>query len=422
MRKKNWFLSMTFAVLATVVSGSDTWPQFRGPDGTGIASSTGLPLNWNEKENVRWKTSIPGKGWSSPVVFSNQIWMTTATQNQKSLRALCVDLQSGGIVRDVELFYLRAHEVLGSELSGFASPTSVIERGRFYACFGTYGNACIVTDSGKILWKNQELVFGHDNNGPGSSPIVYKDLYIVNCDGTDVRYVAALDKATGRLAWKTPRSNAILTGPGASKSYGTPQIVSFEGKEQLISPGAHRVSSYEPASGKEIWAVDLPGWAIVPRPVGWSNLVFVSTGGTKPELWAIRIDGKGVVTETHVVWKYKKQAPRVPSILVIGDRIYMTSDAGIATCLEVGTGKEVWSQRLGTGGNFYASPLFAGGQMHFFDDKGITLVVEPGSKPHIIATNRLESGCMASPAAIGHAIYLRTKTHLYRIEKKPLDN
>src|SRR6185369_10853823 len=207
--------------------------------------------------------------------------------------------------------------------SGFASPTPVIEPGRFYASFGRYGNVCLATDTGKILWKNQELIFDHDNNGPGSSPILYKGLFIVNCDGTEIQSVAALDKNTGRIVWQRPRSNGAL---GGTKSYGTPLVTKVNGRDQLISPGAYRVWSYEPATGKEIWACNIPGWAIVPRPLVWGNLVYVCTGGIHPELWAIRTDGSGVVADTQVAWKYRRTVPMVPSPLLIGERIYMVSD------------------------------------------------------------------------------------------------
>ncbi|PYI82975.1 MAG: hypothetical protein DME26_15990, partial [Verrucomicrobia bacterium] len=296
-----------------------------------------------------------------------------------------------------------------------ASPTPVIEPGRLYVSFGRYGNVCLATDTGKVLWKNQELIVDHDNNGPGSSPILYAGLYIINCDGTDVQYVAALDKNTGRIVWRTPRSISKLTGTGG-KSFGTPLVTRTGGRDQLISPGAYRVSSYKPATGEEIWACDIPGWAIVPRPVVWSNLVYVCTGGTKPELWAIRLDGQGV-GDTQVAWKYTRAVPMVASVLVIRDRLYMVSDNAIASCLEARTGRQVWSERLPGGGNYYASPLFADDRIYFFNDNGKTSVINPRSKLEVLAVNQLEAGCMATPAVAGNAFYIRTKTHLYRVEK-----
>jgi outer membrane protein assembly factor BamB len=404
-------------VLSAPAQNADVWAEFRGRDGRGIADATGLPITWSEKENVKWKTAIPGKGWSSPVIRSNQIWTTTATDDEKLLHAICVDRASGRIVHDVELFRLVAPERLSSQLSGFASPTPAIEPGRLYASFGRYGNVCVATETGKILWKNQEFTFDHDNNGPGSSPILYDGLYLINCDGTDVQYVAALDKETGRVVWRTSRSSPNLTNPGGNKSYGTPLVVKINDRDQLVSPGPMRVSSYEPATGKEIWACDIPGWAIVPRPQIWGNLVYVCTGGTQPELWAIRMDGVGVVTHTHVAWKYKRNVPMVASPLVIGDCIYMVSDNGIASCVTARTGEQIWNERLPAGGSYYASPLFVDGRIYFFSDNGKTTLVKPAPRFEVLAVNSLSAGCMATPAVAGKAFYIRTKTHLYRIEK-----
>jgi len=394
---------------------SDDWPQFRGPGGDGISEATGLPANWSETANIRWKTSIPGRGHSSPVILSNQVWLTTATEAEHSLRALCVDRGSGKITHDVEVFHIAAPDRTASELTGMAAPTPVVEPGRVYVCFGTHGNACLDTASGRILWRHTEFIFDHDGNGPGSSPILYKDLLILTCDGTDARFMAALDKQSGKLRWQTRRSNVVLTGPGGSKSYCTPTVFNVNGRDQLVSPGAHRVSAYEPATGKEIWGCDLPGWSIVPRPIYGHGLVFVTTGGNTPELWAVRPEGPDSGTPAPVAWRYKKQVSMAPSLLLVGKELYMVSIGGILTCLDAASGKEIYAERLG--GDYYASPVLAEGRMYFCNDTGQTVVVAPGPQFSVGTTNTLESGIMASPAIAGKAIYLRTKTHLYRIEQ-----
>jgi outer membrane protein assembly factor BamB len=358
--------------------------------------------------------AIPGEGWSSPVVESNQVWMQTALDRGKSLRAICVDRENGKIRHDVEVFHIDNPERKHAKNS-FASPTPVIENGRVYISYGMYGVACLDGSSGKVLWENHELKHDHDKNGPGSSPIIYRDLFILNCDGTEQRFVAALNKFTGKLAWKTGRSNVINKAGEMKKAYHTPLVITSDDRDQLISMGAFRVSAYEPLTGKEIWWVDIPGFSNVPRPVFGNGLVFLSTGFMKPELWAIRTDGSGDVTKSHVKWKFIKQTPAKPSPLLIGNQLFMISDDGIATCLDAVSGKEIWSERVG--GEYSASPVYADGKIYCFGEQGQTVVIKPGAKLNIVATNSLEDGFMASPAIAGKAFFARTKKNLYRIEE-----
>ncbi len=402
-----WFLALS-------ACASEDWPQFRGPDGQGHSDAIGLPQTWSEIQNVKWKTAIPGEGWSSPVVFGSQIWLATALEDGKSLRAVCVDRDSGKLVHNIEIFQVVAPAPKHA-LNSHASPTPVIEKGRVYFSFGMYGAACLNSDTGKILWKNTELKHDHGQNGPGSSPILYGGLFILNCDGTELRYVAALNKFTGILVWKTPRSNQINKSPELKKAYATPLIVNVNGKDQLISPGAFRVNSYEPRTGRELWFCDIPGFSNVPRPVFGHGLVYVCTGYMNSELFAIRPFGAGDVSATHVAWKTRKQVSFKPSPLLVGDQLYMISDSGIASCLNAKTGEPVWSERLE--GEYSASPIFADGAIYFFSQQGLTTVIKPDTKLNVVATNTLAAGFMASPAIAGKALFLRTKTHLYRLEK-----
>ncbi len=414
VRVKKFLCFLLVALSMGLVAAAEDWPQFRGPGGQGHSAAIGLPLTWSEMENVKWKTATPGEGWSSPVVSGRQIWMQTALDNGKSLRAICMDRDSGKITHNVEIFHVEQPEAKHA-LNSHASPTPLVENGRVYISYGMYGMACVDAQKGKILWKSNELKHDHDKNGPGSSPILYGDLFIVNCDGTEFRYVAALHKKTGKLAWKTERSNEINKTGEFKKAYQTPQIITVNGQDQLISMGAYRVSAYEPKTGKEVWWVDIPGFSNVPRAVYGHGLVYVSTGFGKPELWAIRADGKGDVTRTHVAWKVTKQVPAKPSPLLIGKELYMISDNGIATCLEALTGKEIWNERLG--GDYSASPVFADGRIYFFSHQGIATAIEPGPALKVLAKNQLADGFMSSPAIAGSAFYLRTKKSLYRIEK-----
>ncbi len=417
MITKAWLKSALVGCAGLIVASTQTlaadWPQFRGPDGQGHADSAKLPLHWSETQNVKWKTELPGQGWSSPVIFGNQIWMSTAQEAGRSLRALCVDLDSGKLLQNIELFQVDAPEFKHA-LNSYASPTPVIEEGRVYFSFGDYGFACVATDNGKILWKNRELRLEHEN-GPGSSPILYKNLLILNCDGTNVQYVAALDKGTGKVAWKTTRSQKIDKDPPMLKAYTTPLVIRVRGEDQLISPAAEYVYAYEPLRGKELWFVHYPGFSNVPRPVFGEGLLYIATGFGKPEMWAMLPGGKGNVTESNVAWKYLKQAPAKPSPIFIGKNLYMISDGGIATCLDGRTGKLHWQERIG--GDYSASPISAGNQIYFCNQDGKTTVVEAGDTFKVLAENKLPDGFMASPAVAGEALVLRTKTAIYRIQE-----
>ena len=403
-------------LLAAAVVASEDWPQFRGPAGDGHSDATGLPLTWSETENVRWKTAIPGEGWSSPVVLGRQIWMTTALEDGRSLRAICADRETGKILHDVEVFHIE-QPLPKNTANSHASPTPVVEPGRVYVSFGTSGSACLDTATAKVIWTNTELTLTH-KEGAGSSPILHGGLFILCCDGTDVQYMVALDKNTGRIVWKTQRSAAAVLEdkrPDLRKAFCTPQVIHVAGKEQLISVGAFRAYAYEPKTGKEIWFCNLPGFSNVPRPVFGHGLVYVGTGFMKPELWAIRTDGTGDVTSTHVAWKMSKMASLKPSLLLAGDELYMLNDgSGTLTCLDAKSGEPVWQEKIG--GSYSASPVAADGRIYLFNEKGQTTVIKPGRTFERLATSQLDAGCMATPAVSGRALILRTKTHLYRIE------
>jgi outer membrane protein assembly factor BamB len=400
------------AFLALGPRGSADWPQFRGSSSDDDEHPIHLPLTWSETNHVRWKTAVPGQGWSSPVIRREQIWMTTATADGRSLRALCFHAKTGRLIREVELFTPEALEPKNA-LNSFASPTPLLDDERVYCTFGAYGTACLSAKDGRILWKSAELKVDHAE-GPGSSPILYRDLFILNCDGTDSRYVVALDKWTGRRVWRAERSAVINKAPGLKKAFCTPLVISWQGQDQLISPGAWRVSSYDPRDGRELWWADIPGFSNVPMPVFRHGLVYVCSGFFNAEIWAIRPDAHGEVSASQIVWKYKKQVSLKPSPLVVGDELYMVSDGGIATCLEARTGQEIWQERIG--GEYSASPIAAGKRIYFFSQDGASVVLQASRQFQVLATNRLESGFMASPAIDGQALILRTKTHLYRIE------
>lgn len=410
-------LLLCFALFALTASRSlgEDWPQFRGPTGQGLSAATGLPLTWGEGEHIAWKTPVPGLGWSSPSIQGNEVWLTTALDDGKSLRAVCLDKNSGEIRQNVEVFAKENPGPVHSKNS-HASPTPFIHGDRVFVHFGAHGTACLSRD-GEILWK-RVLEYNH-RHGPAGSPILIEreksgvrraagdDLLILSCDGTDVQYVVGLNARTGEIEWKSDRDGSM--------AYSTPLLIEVNGKRQVVSAGGEWVIAYEPETGKEIWRVRYPGgYSVVPRPVYGKGLVFVSSGYNNPVLYAIRPDGSGDVTETHVAWTLDRNAPHNPSPLLVGEDLYIVSDGGIATCLDAETGKVHWRERLG--GKFSASPLFADGRIYFLNEEGTSIVIAPGTEYQELAKNKVDGVTLASLAVSDSALFLRTDTHLYRVE------
>ena len=419
MRVRTTWLSLVVVLCALrSATAADEWPQFRGPDGQGHAPGANPPTTWSEERNVAWKTALPGSGHSSPVIGGGVVWLTYALDQGKSLGVAAVDEKSGKIVRQREVLTTEAVLPVNAKNS-HASPTAVLDGDRLYVHFGSSGTACVSTADAKPLWTNTELKVDHQE-GPGSSPILWGDLLILHCDGRDRQYIAALDKRTGRLAWKTDRSGKLPERDDFRKAFCTPLVIESDGGESgggplVISPAAQRLFAYRPATGEEVWSVEYsPGFSNVPRPLFGHGLLYICTGYMRPELWAIRPGGRGDVTATNVVWKFKQNAPANPSPLLVGDELYMVSDAGIVTCLDAASGEQIWRQRLG--GSFSASPIYAGGRIYFCNETGETTVIAAGRSYKQLAKNELDAGIMASPAAIGSALFVRTRSHLYRIE------
>jgi outer membrane protein assembly factor BamB len=408
----------TAAVLALIfVAGfahaETNWPQFRGPRGDGSSIAKGLPVTWSEQEHVRWKTPIHGRGWSSPVVWEQQIWLTTASEDGKQMFAVCVDAASGKIVHDLLLFENEKPDEIHL-LNSYASPTPAVEAGRVYLHFGSYGTACLDTANGRVVWQRRDLPCKHWR-GPGSSPFLYGERLIIHYDGYDYQYVVALDKTTGRTIWKTDRQVDFGTTDGdIMKAFSTPILIEAAGRKQLISSCSKAVLAYDPDSGREIWRVRYDGFSATARPLFGNGLVFVNTGFSKADMLAIRPDGQGDVTDTHVAWRVTKAVGSKPSAVLVDGLLLMVHDNGVATCLEAATGKELWNKRIGE--NFSASLLAGDGKVYFFSHEGTTTVVRPDRKYQELAVNKLDDGFMASPAVTQGSLILRTRSHLYRVE------
>lgn len=420
-----------FLLLSHVPTTFADWPDFRGPSANGLAPQSsdakpiGLLLHWGERSNVVWKTAIPHKGWSTPVILGRQIWLTTATADGKESFAICVDADSGKILFNERVFQCASPEPLGNNLNGYASPSPVIETGRVYVHFGSYGTACLDTANFKVLWKRDDLPCRHFR-GPGSSPVLFNDLLILTMDGIDVQYVVALDKKTGKTVWKTDRTanwdDLEADGrPRADgdfrKAYSTPLIVSANGKTQMLSIGSKAAYSYDPLTGREIWKINHAGFSGATRPLYDRSVAYFSSGHGKGEMIAVKTDGQGDVTGTHVLWRNNRGFPRMPSPVLVNDLLFMVNDNGIASCLELATGKELWQERIG--GEYAASALCADGRVYCFSQQGKATVLKAARTFEKLATNELADGFMASPAVDGNALILRTKSHLYRLEAAP---
>jgi outer membrane protein assembly factor BamB len=397
-------------------AAADNWPRFRGPRGEGRADDARLPLTWSEKKNVVWKTPIHDKGWSSPVVWGDQIWMTTARADGTRLFAVCVARGTGKVIHDLEVFDVK-EPAFCHPFNSYASPTPAVEEGRVYVHFGTYGTACLDSRTGRTLWARRDLHCDHFR-GPGSSPILYRDLLIVHFDGVDVQYLVALDKASGKTVWKKDRNIDYGTdNADFKKAYGTPSVLTLGGKPQLVSPAASATTAYDPRTGEELWHVYHGGMNVAAPPLYGLGRLFLCTGDFGERLLAVRPGGTGDITRTHIDWTLKQQSvPSRSSPLLVGDFLYMVNEKGIASCVEARTGTVVWRERLG--GAFTASPVFASGRIYFFDQDGTAHVVAAGRTWKRLAVNKLDDGCMASPAVAGDALFVRTRTHLYRIEGK----
>ncbi len=399
--------------LGATPAGADDWPEFRGPTGQGHAPDAGVPLTWSETENVTWKVPVPGLGWSSPVVADGRIWLTSAVTEPdagSSLRLLAFDVATGDQTLDVEVFDSSEVYPLNPKNS-LASPSAVADPDgeRVYVHFGATGTAAVATD-GSIVWRARFPYISQHGNG--GSPILHDGRVILSIDGYDTAFLVAVDAATGEERWRNMRPDPV------SQAYSTPLTIRVGDREQIIGVSAFRTTGHDPRTGEEVWRVRYPnGFSNVPRPVHGHGMVFVSTGFQTPVLLAVRTDGSGDVTRSHIAWRLRRGAPLTPSPILVGDELYVVTDFGIATCVDAHTGDIHWQERLG--GNHSASPVFVDGRIYFQNEEGVTTVIAPGTEFRELARNRLDGVTLASMAVSDGALFLRTDTHLYRIEQRP---
>lgn len=416
-----FLLSWTISLCPT--DAADHWPDFRGPTHQGRADDAKLPLTWSEDENVIWKTAVDGKAWSSPAIWDDRIFLTNAPEEGSRLSVVCLDIVSGKVLYDKRLHSVALPQYC-HPFNSYASCSPVVEEGRVYVSFGSPYNACLDAETGNVIWERTDFICNHFR-GPGSSPCLHGNKLILHFDGSDEQYVVALNKDTGDTIWRTdrtvnfgdidPKTGKPERDGDWRKAYSTPVITEVEGRPLLVSLGSMALYGYDLESGEEQWRVEFTGsHSGACRPVIADGLICAAIG-SGAELWAVRPDGHGVVTDTHVAWKNEAAVPRRSSVVLVDGLLYMVTDTGVAACIEARTGKRVWRERVG--GNFSASLIHASDRVYFFDQEGKATVIKTGREYEVLAVNHLDDGLMASPAVSGNALFLRTPSHLYRIEE-----
>ncbi len=390
-------------VLPTPNAG-DHWPRFRGPTGMGLTGLKELPTKWSSKENIAWRSPIPGKGNSSPVVWGDRIFVTSSSEDGKVRTMTCFALADGKKLWSADA-PTTPPEARVREKNGFASATPVVDGERVIAFFGSVGLVCWDLD-GKQLWHHHDFKVG-SVHGVGASPVLYKDLVILwQEQNLSEPILIALDRRTGKLVWQKARPKGM--------GWNTPLIVRVGDRDEMILQCKEHVIGYDPATGAELWSLTGPTIEVIPMVVIGPDLVYAISGRNGPVI-ALKPGGKGDVTTTHLAWTTTRGAPHVPSPIFLDGRLYFTSDHGILSCHDGKTGKLIWSERLPT--TFSASPIEAGGILYFPGEDGVTYLVKAGDRFELVGENDLGSPLLASPAVAQGKLIFRTASELICIGK-----
>ena len=411
-----------FAISNPGYAQDKNWTHYRGSNLDGISTVENAPIRWKADSNIVWKTALHGRGWSSPVVFNDQIWLTTATDEGDKMYAVCLDFESGEILMDINVFspdsIYRKHDI-----NSYATPTPCIEKDFVYVHFGRYGTTCLNTKDGSTVWERTDLECVHIQ-GPGSSPIIYKDLLILHLEGIDVQYIVALDKTNGKTVWRSERPKEIydLLKPIGKKAYITPLIVNVAGRNQLISNGAAVCIAYEPETGKEIWRIVGGVDSTIAMPFSEDGTVYFYTGFKVPEegskyaeLMAVDPTGRGDVGLANILWRMETPILQLLTPVIKDGLIYTIDTKSKMMCIDAKTGQPLWSERLK--GKYNASPVYASGHLYFSSTQGEVVVIKEGRKFEITAKNDLEDEIWATTAILRKSLLIRTSKHLYKIGK-----
>ncbi len=424
-----------FSAFLSAPAAETSWPQFRGPAGDGHAAvEAKVPLEFGEQQGLVWKQPITGTGWSSPVIADGRIWVTTAETSEATeeqiaaalkvdpkndtktiagnivLSVVCLDAATGEVLLQRTLAHVESPDPIHATNS-FASPTPTLHDGRVYCHFGTYGTWCLDAQTGETVWENRIPLI--HSVGPGSSPVLVRNRLLLVCDGVDDQFIVALDPATGKQLWRTERPPMRAPDGDQQKAYSTPLLITVDGREQAVIPGAQWTCAYDPVDGTELWRVDHGrGFSTVPMAVYEQGLVIFATGFMQAELVAVDPTGSGDVTATHIKWRMKRQAPTKPSPLGHGGRVYTISDNGVFCCTDVATGEVLYQKRVP--GKYSASPLLAGGHLFLGNHEGVVTIIRPGAEFEQVFETQLDGQMMASPAVIEDDLIIRTADYLYR--------
>lgn len=409
-------------LVATNVSDAEDWPGFRGPTRQGVSAETDLPLRFSADENIRWKTPIPGEGWSSPIVSGDHVFVTSATDDGASCRVIALDRTSGRVLWNREVF--RQKLLRKENRNSYATPTPVTDGKHVFAVFGD-GSIAAVDFDGDPVWINRDFPF-YGQHGLGASPILYKDLLIMPRDGSsdgpdeklgwqtpwDRSFLLALDKKTGKTRWKTSRGLSRI-------AHVTPNVwVDGSGAPQVISGAGDVVQGFDAKTGELLWTSKNIGEGVVPSIVLGDGLAFAASGwGGRESLKAFRLGARGDLGEENLVWEQKKGMPRIPSVLYVDSRIYFVNENGIALSLDAKTGEVLTQKRMK--GHYSASPVAADGRLYFTSDEGVTTVTTASPELEILAENALGERVQASMAVSGGNFFLRTEEHIFCIGGAP---
>ena len=412
---------LTTAVALTLAGPllAEDWPQFRGPTGQGISTETGLPTEWSADRGVAWRTPLPGGGWSSPIVHGDRVFVTTATDEGRSFRLLCLDRTTGEVLWNTEGFELR-RECRGEAGTSSATPTPVSDGQHTYVV-AFDGSLAAVASDGSITWTNRDFPY-YSQHGIAASLRLYGDLLILPFDPSssgedkkvgwqkpwDESFVLALDKRTGEVRWKGDRGMSRI-------GHVTPNLIREGDREVLVSGAGDVVQGFDLASGERLWTVYSQGEGVVPSVVVGDGMVYTSSGFEEPTIRAVRTGGRGDVTATHIAWEQTRAVPMMPSFLYVAPHLFTITEGGVAMCLDGESGEVLGRRRIG--GNHRASPIYAEKLIYFLSEEGETTIVEATPEMPVVAKNTIPEHTQASFAVSGGRLFLRTESALYALER-----